>query len=205
MDSNKCVDDLEEGVKVAGLRAVFETDWFLHLEGKNMKTLKLQNIEDKSYRNLDEVGLVVVGLCFVLVVVVVMKWNGAATPMEDAGVVDAAPNLCEATIILDKSTRWDTYHITLRDFLANFDCSGKLSIYPFGFEDILFSEDTRQTCFAPLPSLKHLDMKIIDRKSSAMAVTNCYTRDSLNWMAPSLEILSINKINKKWSKNFNRD
>ena len=63
-----------------------------------------------------------------------MKWNGAAAPMEDAGVVDAAPNLCEAMIILDKSTRWDTYHITLRDFLANFDCSGKLFIYAFGSE-----------------------------------------------------------------------
>ncbi|KAL6176092.1 hypothetical protein ACLB2K_052728 [Fragaria x ananassa] len=54
MDSNKCVNDLEEGVKVGGLRAVFETDWFLHLEGKNMKTLKLEDIEDISFRNLDE-------------------------------------------------------------------------------------------------------------------------------------------------------
>lgn len=48
-----------------------------------------------------------------------------------------APNLFEATVILDKThkrTRWDTYHITLRDFLANFDCSGKLSIYAFGSE-----------------------------------------------------------------------
>ncbi|KAM1108158.1 hypothetical protein ACFX2B_004780 [Malus domestica] len=109
-----------------------------------------------------------------------------------------APKLSEATIIL--GDRADSYFNTfphnpkMRNFLGQFDCSGKMSLHVMDAETIIVPKELRRsstTLFPPLPSLKNLQVII----TSPTLVSESSLRNSLRRMAPALdrEGLSIQK------------
>ncbi|XP_024179042.1 F-box/FBD/LRR-repeat protein At3g26920 [Rosa chinensis] len=98
-----------------------------------------------------------------------------------------APNLSEATITIEERRDYDR----LRYFLGNFDCSKKIRLHVNETEVCIFPEEMRKKYSPPLPSLKHLEVEI---DTFTTVVTHSALMDSLRWMAPSLEFLSINRI-----------
>ncbi|KAK9926310.1 hypothetical protein M0R45_023548 [Rubus argutus] len=97
------------------------------------------------------------------------------------------PNLLQATFVF-----WDAVPSYLRltylgEFLKQFDCSRKTSLQVTDAKGIIFPEEIRNTWSPPFPTLKHLEVEI----SYTTAVNDYVLIDSLHWMAPSLEFLSI--------------
>lgn len=98
-----------------------------------------------------------------------------------------APNLSEATITIQGYNQ--TYQ--LRNFLGNFGCSNKIRLRVTDTAICIFPEEMRKERSPPLPRLKHLE---VEADTFTTAVTHSALMDSLRWMAPSLEFLSINRI-----------
>ncbi|XP_004306003.1 PREDICTED: F-box/FBD/LRR-repeat protein At1g78750-like [Fragaria vesca subsp. vesca] len=99
-----------------------------------------------------------------------------------------APNLSEATITIEQRRDYDR----LRIFFGNFDSCKKIRLHVNEAEICIFPEEMRKKCSPPLPSLQCLEVEIDTVTTTAVA--HSALMDSLRWMAPSLEFLSINRI-----------
>ncbi|XP_050379939.1 FBD-associated F-box protein At4g10400-like [Argentina anserina] len=96
-----------------------------------------------------------------------------------------APNLSEATITIEQRSHYDR----LRCFLGNFGSCKKICLHVNEPEICIFPEEMRKKS-SPLPGLQCL---AVDIETVTTTAAHSALMDSLRWMAPSLEFLSINR------------
>ncbi|KAM6576192.1 hypothetical protein CsatB_028029 [Cannabis sativa] len=83
------------------------------------------------------------------------------------------------------------WYIDMLNFLSNFNCSwNTLSLHVKEFKALIWPEKFKRVCYSPLLNLKHL--RVITKDSNPERMSDL--KNSLMWISPSLETLSINKM-----------
>ncbi|XP_010094608.2 F-box/LRR-repeat protein At4g14103 [Morus notabilis] len=108
-----------------------------------------------------------------------------------------APKVSQVNILISAEASSKAYDIewynNLIDFLSNLDCAETLNIHVCSEKALIFPIESRNVRFSPLPSLKNLKVKThrpVFRKKKMS--------ESLGWVAPSVQTLSIEQEFLRW-------